>query len=129
MSASKRDPYEKLCGKHILIVEHNPMLSRSVTQSLRDYGNASSAASGKDALKVIDRQPPDIILLDVTLPDMSCLDFIRAVRENEKTKSVLIVGMSAKPTDRSKCLAAGCHYFILKPFGVRKLLDRLFNFL
>lgn len=125
MSTTKRDPYEKLSGRHILIVEAHPMMTGSVTQLFTEYDYASHAASGKQALEAIDRQRPDIILLDLMLPDISCLDVVRAVRQNEKTKSVLIVGMSAKPPERSECLAAGCDEFVLKPFGTRKLLDRL----
>jgi DNA-binding response OmpR family regulator len=100
------------------------MMKRRVIE-FTEHSHASYAASGKQALEAIARQRPDIILLDRMLPDMSCLDVVQAVRRNENTKSVLIVGMSAKPPERSECLAAGCDEFILKPFGIRKLLDRL----
>jgi DNA-binding response OmpR family regulator len=91
---------EKLWGKHILIAEDSATTKSSVHQSLTQHCHVSRAASGKQALEPIDRQLPDILLLDLMLPDMRCLDLVRAVRQHEKTKSVLIVGMSAKPPER-----------------------------
>ena len=120
MSSTNRYRYVKtLCGKQILIVEDHPMMTSSMTEFLNNY-DCTHARSGKEALEAIDRQRPDIILVD-----SSCLDVVRVVRQNEKTKSVLIIGMCAKPRERSECLAAGCDAFILRPFGMRKFLDRL----
>jgi len=114
---------KKLCGKQILIVEEHTKMTNSMAEFLKNY-DYTLAGSVKEAVEAIDRQRPDIILLDV-----SCLDVARTVREKETTESVLIIGMSAKPTERSECLAAGCSVFILRPFGMRKFLDRLGNVL
>jgi DNA-binding response OmpR family regulator len=125
MSSRRRDQYEKLYGKHILIVDDYSALAKILAQLLKEYDHASYATSGKQALEEIDRKPPDIVLLDIILPDMSGLDLARALRRNPKTKSIPILAMSGKPQERFNCLAAGCDDFILKPFGMRKLLDRL----
>jgi DNA-binding response OmpR family regulator len=129
MSASRGDPYDKLCGKHVLIVEDHAHVAELLARLLNEYDHASCATSGKAALEEIDREPPDIILIDVTLSDMSGLDVVRAVRQNQKTRHIPILAMSGKPGERSSCLAAGCDDFILKPFGMRTLLNRLFNLL
>jgi CheY-like chemotaxis protein len=56
-----------------------------LTTLLKDYDHASHARSGNEALKQIEQQTPDIILLDLTLPDMTGLEVARIIRQNKKT--------------------------------------------
>jgi putative two-component system response regulator len=125
MSSRRRDQYKKLYGKHILIVDDYLALGKMLSQLLKEYDHASYVTSGKQALQEIDRELPDIVLLDITLPDINGLDLARALRQNPKTKSIPILAMSGKPAERSSSLAAGCDDFILKPFAMRTLLNRL----
>lgn len=106
-------------------MEDHAEMAALLARLLNECDHASCVTSGNAALEEIDRQPPEIILIDITLPDMSGLDVIRAVRQNQKTKRIPVLAMSAKPGERSSCLAAGCDDFISKPFGMRKLLNRL----
>lgn len=91
----------------------------------KQFEHASQAESGKEALQEIERKPPDIILLKIKLQDMSGLELARAVRQNEKTKSIPILAMSDSPGDKNKCLEAGCNGFILTPFNIPELLNEL----
>ena len=116
---------KKLQGKQILVVEDQPLVSEILTDVLRRYDHPTHAGSGRDALEQIKQKAPDVILLDLSLPDMNGLDVIKLVRRNEKTCRIPILAMSASPIDEKKCLEMGCNDFILKPFSVSSLLVRL----
>jgi DNA-binding response OmpR family regulator len=127
MKPATRELLNQVFGKRIVIVHTEPMPSKTVKQLFEAYSHAYYVNSGHEGLQAIERELPDIVLVDAMLPDMSCADFVRAVRKNPNAASVLIVAMSKKPHERSDCLAAGCDNFILKPFGSRRLLERLSN--
>ena len=117
----KTDP-KKLQGKRILVVEDHPLISELLNDLLSRYGYPSQAHSGRDALEQIEHKVPDVILLDLSLPDMNGLEVARVLRQKEKTKSIPILAMSGTPIDKKKCLEMGCNDFILKPFKLSSLL-------
>ena len=124
----KRKPNtKKLQGKRILVVEDHPSVSEILTDLLRSYCHASNADSGRDALEQIEHKAPDVILLDLNLPDMNGLEVVRLVRQNQKTSRTPILAMSGSCStmDKIKCLEMGCNDFIHKPFSVPTLLVRL----
>ena len=122
----KRKPNtKKLKGKRILVVEDQPLVSEILIDLLGRYGHPSHANSGKDALEQIKHKAPDVILLDLSLPDMNGLEVARLVRRNDKTSRIPILAMSANPMNKRKCLEMGCNDFIHKPFSVSTLLTRL----
>jgi CheY-like chemotaxis protein len=115
-----------LKGKHVLIVEDDRDLGRVLARLVRHYGiRVTHAESGPKALRLLKRELPDLILLDLGLPDMPGLDVVIQVRRDEKTKSVPILAMSGNPTEERQCLRTGCNGFILKPFDVSQLLQRI----
>jgi DNA-binding response OmpR family regulator len=116
---------EKLKGKRVLVVEDDPQVGEILKHLLMRFDHASHASSGKEALKIIEENPPDILLLDLTLPDISGLEVAQRVRRNKRTKSIRILAMSATPVDKRRWSKSGCNDFILKPFTVPILLDRL----
>ena len=118
---------EKLQGKRILVVEDHPSIRKILADLLRSYCHLSTADSGRDALEEIERKAPDVIILDLNLPDMNGLEIARLVRQNEKTSRTPILAMSGSCSamDKIKCLGIGCNDFIHKPFSVRSLLVRL----
>jgi CheY-like chemotaxis protein len=124
--AGKGNPTQKeLQGKRILIVEDHPSVSNILADVLGRYGYPSHANSGRDALEQIEHKAPDVILLDLNLPDMNGLEVARLVRRDEKTSHIPILAMSASSMDYKKCLEAGCNDFIRKPFRISTLLVRL----
>jgi DNA-binding response OmpR family regulator len=116
---------KKLADKHILVVEDHPFVGEILTELLTRYDHPSHADSGKEALKQIKQKRPNIILLDLSLPDINGLELVKLVRQNKRTKSIRILAMSATRVDRRKWLQAGCNDFILKPFSTSTLLARL----
>jgi CheY-like chemotaxis protein len=126
MARPKRKPgTEKLQRKRILVVEDQPLVSEILIYLLRRYYHPSQAHSGKDALEQIKHKAPDVILLDLSLPDMNGLEVARLVRRNEKTSRIPILAISGSPLDEQKCLQMGCNDFIQKPFSVSTLMVRL----
>jgi DNA-binding response OmpR family regulator len=112
-------------GKHILIVEDHPGLGNVLQELLAGYDDPSHATTAKQALEQIERNRPDLILLDVTLPDMNGLEFAKQLRQDKKIKSIPILAMSGRNVERAKYVEAGCDDFILKPFDERNLLERI----
>jgi CheY-like chemotaxis protein len=128
MSRDSRKPNtKKLQGKRILVEEDHPLIRKILADLLRSYCHPSTADSGGDALEQIEHKAPDVILLDLSLPDMNGLEIARLVRQNEKTSRTPILAMSGScgPMDKKECLEMGCNDFIHKPFSVSTLLFRL----
>jgi two-component system KDP operon response regulator KdpE len=121
----RKSGIKKLGDKQILVVEDHPFVSEILTALLTLFDHPSHAKSGKEALKQIKQKRPNIILLDLGLPDINGLEFVKLVRQNETTKSIRILAMSGSPMDRRNWLQAGCNDFILKPFSTSTLLARL----
>ena len=100
-------------------------MGKILSETLNDYCHASHVLTGRDALAQIERKAPDVVLLDLNLPDMNGLEVVRVLRQNEKTKSIPILAMSGSLMDKRKCLEMGCNDFIPKPFTVSSLLLQL----
>jgi len=83
--------------------------------------------SGKDALEQIASEIPDLILLDVMMPDMSGFQVLRKIRSNEKTRLIPVVLVTAlnATRDRIKGFDVGCDDFISKPFDAIELIVRV----
>ena len=112
----RKSGIKKLTDKQILVVEDHPFVGEILTELLTLFDHPSHVDSGKEALKQIKQKRPNIILLDLSLPDMNGLEVARRLRQNETTKSIRILAMSGSPMDKRNWLQAGCDDFILKPF-------------
>jgi two-component system alkaline phosphatase synthesis response regulator PhoP len=121
----RKSGIKKLTDKQILVVEDHPFVGEILTELLRLFDHPSRADSGKEALKQIKQKRPNIILLDLSLPDINGLELAKLVRQSKKTKSIRILAMSGSPMNKRNWLQAGCDDFILKPFSISTLLDRL----
>lgn len=121
----RKSGLKKLTDKQILVVEDHPFVGEILTELLRVFDHPSHVDSGKEALKRIKQKRPNIILLDLSLPDMNGLEVARRLRQTDTTRSIRILAMSGSPLDKRNCLEAGCDDFILKPFSMSTLLARL----
>ena len=109
----------------ILVVEDDRPVSNLITTTLKihEYTNIS-ASSGKEAISLCASHNPDLILLDLGLPDMDGIDVIRTIRE---WSSVMIIIISARSedSDKIKALDAGADDYLTKPFSVDELMARI----
>ena len=86
-----------------------------------------SAQSGAQALKIVEEQKPDIIILDIMMPGMDGYEVLARLRSNEETKDIKVVMLSAisKEEDIQKAMELGADDYITKPIVVKKLHDAL----
>ena len=109
----------------ILIIEDEPEIRRFLRVSLGAHQmQVTEAATGQDGLREATSQPPDVVLLDLGLPDITGFDVIAQLRG---WSSVPIVVLSARgqESDKIAALDAGADDYLTKPFGVGELLARI----
>jgi two-component system, OmpR family, KDP operon response regulator KdpE len=114
-----------MAGERILIVDDEPRICRALRAGLTGRGYVVEIAStGSEALDMVASRAPDLIILDLMLPDMSGLDVCREIRS---WGSVPIIVLSAKGAERDKvdALDLGANDYLTKPFGMEELLARV----
>lgn len=110
---------------HILLVEDDPSVADSVIDGLENAGFIlTHVENGKSAILQVNLINPDLILLDLGLPDIDGQDVCREIR---KTKSTPIIILSARSeeVDRVLALELGADDYLVKPFGMRELIARI----
>jgi two-component system KDP operon response regulator KdpE len=109
----------------VLVVDDEPQILRALRINLRvrDY-DVHVAASGTEALEVAGRYPPDLVILDLGLPDLDGVEVIQGLRGWTKAPIIVLSGR-ADSTDKVEALDAGADDYITKPFGVEELLARM----
>ncbi len=113
---------------HILIVDDSPTICAQLGQWLEDMGyRSSSAATGTEGMESLRRELPDLIILDLGLPDVSGLEICRRIRSDEKTARIPIVVLtsSKSESDRIRSLEMGAEDFITKPPTLAELRARI----
>ena len=101
--------------------EDNLLLMAQIL-TLGDYAFVT-AKDGQTALMIAIEQQPDLILLDVMLPDLDGLEVLQSLRSNDTTLKIPVVAVTAmaRNEDRDRLLAAGCSDYISKPYMVDEL--------
>ena len=109
----------------ILIVDDEPNIIGAVAPLLRARGyDVLSAMSGRAALETIDRDKPDLIVLDLSLPDIDGVEVCRRVRQTSSVPN-LVLSARAGERDKVNALDAGADDYVTKPFGAEELLARI----
>jgi two-component system KDP operon response regulator KdpE len=109
----------------VLLVDDEPNILATLAPLLRARGyEVLTAMSGRAALETVERERPDLIVLDLGLPDMDGVTVCRSLRE---TMSVPIVVLSARGAehDKVRALDTGADDYVTKPFGAEELLARI----
>jgi two-component system phosphate regulon response regulator PhoB len=112
----------------LLVVEDETDLCRSLEYALKASGyDVRVADRGDIAIRVLDEFAPDLVLLDVMLPDMSGLDICRRIQRMSTPKRAVVVILSARveEADRVAGFEAGADDYVVKPFNVRELILRI----
>jgi CheY-like chemotaxis protein len=108
----------------ILVVDDNHTNLKLVTDVLGFEGYCIlTATDAKQAQAVVRQSPPDLILMDIGLPDMDGLALTQILKADQKTRHIIIVALTAfaMKGDEEKAIAAGCDGYIIKPIDTRKL--------
>jgi two-component system KDP operon response regulator KdpE len=109
----------------ILVVDDEPQLLRALRINLRARGyEVDVAAGGADALRTASAHPPDLVVLDLGLPDLDGVEVIHGLRGWTDVPIIVLSGRTGS-TDKVQALDAGADDYVTKPFGMEELLARM----
>ena len=111
--------------RRILIVDDEPAILATMAPLLRNRGyEVATAMSGRAALEAVERTAPDLVVLDLGLPDMDGVEVCRLLRDGSAIPIVVLSARGAEP-QKVAALDAGADDYVTKPFGTEELLARL----
>ncbi len=110
---------------HVLVIEDDPDIRRSLVRSLTDHGHAvSTAPAGLPGLQQAVDEPPDLVLLDLGLPDIDGHEVLRMLRAVRDTPVIIVTARDDDPSV-VKALDSGADDYVLKPFTSEQLQARI----
>lgn len=110
----------------VLVVDDEPPIRRFLRTSLSAQGyHVLEAENGVEALDQIDRNSPDVVVLDLGLPDMDGVEAIRRLRDRGLTIPIVVLSSRTDETGKVQALDLGADDYVTKPFGMDELLARL----
>jgi len=118
-------PRPEPTGARLLVVDDEPAMVRTLRTNLRGHGfQVETAETASEAKASYDRRPPDLVVLDINLPDGDGFEIVRHIRERSGTP---IIVLSARGGERDKvsALDLGADDYMTKPFGIDELLARI----
>lgn len=109
----------------LLIVDDEPSILATMAPLLRSRGyEVSTAMSAKACLESVERLDPDLIVLDLGLPDVDGVEVCRLLRDGRSTP-IIVLSARGKEADKVEALDAGADDYVTKPFGAEELLARI----
>jgi DNA-binding response OmpR family regulator len=122
-----------MAGSTVLVVDDEPRIVEFLSENLRDDDfSVLTAATGAEAIELLGRARPDVILLDVVLPDMSGYEICRTVRAGDGINDpwdpdlpIIMLSAKAEHVDRVRGLQRGADDYVTKPFHYPELLARI----
>src|SRR5437764_9192995 len=118
--------------KAILIVEDNEKNMKLVRDILRHNGHETiEATTGTEGVRLAQERCPDLILMDIQLPDIDGIEALRRIRERRALDAVPVIAVSASvmPDDQQKIVTSGFDAFVTKPINLKQLLETVKRFL
>jgi two-component system KDP operon response regulator KdpE len=110
---------------NLLLVEDDPQIQRFLTTALEAHSyQLHIASTGREGIQLAATRQPDILIVDLGLPDMSGLDVIQRARE-WYARPIIVLSARDKETDKVAALDLGADDYLTKPFGIGELLARL----
>jgi two-component system cell cycle response regulator DivK len=122
----------KMNGKRVLIVEDNDLNMKLFHDLLEAHGyDTLQTKDGMEALKLAREHHPDLILMDIQLPEVSGLEVTKWIKEDEDLRAIPIIAVTAfaMKGDEEKIREGGCEAYIAKPISVANFLQTVARFL
>ncbi|MFT2090140.1 diguanylate cyclase domain-containing protein [Paraglaciecola sp. 2405UD69-4] len=115
----------------VLVVEDDPLSAMISMQALSDIYEAHHVHNGLEAIVFCQESPPDLVLMDINMPNMSGLEASYNLKSDIKTKDIPVFFITGQtdPELEDECWDAGCVDFIAKPFSIQTLRHRVISFL
>ena len=117
--------------KVLLVDDHKENLEL-LARHLKSLGwEVSLASNGREALEKVRTSKPNIIVLDMIMPEMNGFELARSLKDDPNYRDIPILAATAlsRPGDRERCLAAGCNDYVVKPFTSQDLEEHLSSLL
>src|SRR6516225_6833021 len=114
--------------ERVLIVDDDPDIQRLVSYNLGQAGfQVTTASSGRLALETVQTHPPDLIILDIMMPDIDGMEVCRTLRQRETSRRIPIIMLTARgdEIDRVVGFELGADDYVMKPFSPRELVLRV----
>lgn len=109
----------------ILLVDDEVAIQRAMAPMLRSRGyDVVVASTGREAIEVFEREKPDLVILDLGLPDVDGQEICRRIRERSETPILILSARGAEP-DKVAALDQGADDYVTKPFGPEELIARV----
>ena len=119
-------------AKTVMIVEDNELNMKLFNDLLRANGYATlPMRNGYDALDTLKEQRPDLIIMDIQLPEISGLEVTRRIKQDERLKSIPVIAVTAfaMKGDEERIRQGGCEGYLSKPISVSTFLDTVRSYL
>ncbi|MDY6848302.1 MAG: response regulator transcription factor [Geoalkalibacter sp.] len=121
-----------MAKKKILIVEDEESLLKLESILLTSKGfQVSGVTNGREALEAIEEDRPDLVLLDIMLPEMDGFEVCRHIKQKAETRHIPVIMLTAKKTreDMDKGREVGCDCYITKPFKSAMVIETIQRYL
>ncbi len=119
-------------AKRILIVEDNELNMKLFHDLLEARGyDTIQTSDGMEALKIVRSEKPDLILMDIQLPEVSGLEVTKWLKEDDELKSIPVIAVTAfaMKGDEEKIRAGGCEAYISKPISIISFFETIEEFI
>lgn len=118
--------------KKVLAIEDNQTNMVLISRIVGAEGHEMlRATDGPSALELLEKEEPDIILLDINIPGIHGLDIARHIKSDERLRHIPVIATTANVLigDKERCLEAGCDDYMPKPLDIRKLRELMRHYL
>lgn len=126
------DPEERAMEKTVLVVEDNDLNMKLFCDLLEAHNyNTLQTRDGTQVLDIVKEHQPDLILMDIQLPEVSGLDVTKWLKSDDDLKHIPVIAITAfaMKGDEEKIRSGGCEAYIAKPITVTKFLETVQQFL
>lgn len=117
-----------MAGKKILIIEDDPSVRTLLQKSLGSKGyEVTVSKDGLDGLTLLEKMRPDLLIVDIMMPRLDGMTFVKAIKGNDKTAPIPVIFLTAKndPKSMIEGINVGAKFYVTKPFQLDELLSKV----
>jgi CheY-like chemotaxis protein len=113
--------------KKIVVADDEPFILSALQDTLSEDYSVTTASSGSEAIKAVQRVLPDLVILDVMMPDMDGLEACKLLKKDRLTSGIPVILLTAKGqiTDIEKGFKSGADAYVVKPFSPARLIEKV----
>lgn len=113
--------------KKIVVADDEPFILSALQDTLSEDYSVYTASNGKEAIKIVEKVMPALVILDVMMPEMDGLEACKQLKKNKETASIPVIILTAKGqiTDIEKGFKSGADAYVVKPFSPARLIEKV----